>query len=330
MKDLVSIIVPVFNVSGYIEKCLESVAIQTFTGKMECILIDDCGGDDSILIAERFIHHYDGMIDFRIIHHETNRGLSAARNTGIEAANGNFITFLDSDDYISPLYIEKLYMAINQNDNFAISTCMIYKDVSANLQEFDKSWCFSKEEIIEGKDFTKNKMLLQSPFAAWGKLYRSSLFDKVRFRIGKINEDTLFMYDIGKIMKTKKYREIIIPDYLIFYRIRPNSICTSKNRFFSLDVIENYHQLYLESRHDDFALSFLLLKDYSNRLMPLVAKQILANREMTEKYYDITIPCIKDIPLVYFIILFISDPYFRFYLKIRLFPKKTKRDVWGD
>lgn len=103
----VSIIIPVYNVAPYIEKCLQSVANQTFLGGMECILVDDGSTDDSIRKAEAFITSYLGTnshnpISFRILRHEKNRTQAAARNTGIKVAVGKWIYFLDSDDMMHP------------------------------------------------------------------------------------------------------------------------------------------------------------------------------------------------------------------------------------
>jgi len=94
----VSIIIPLYNVKKYISDCLLSVARQTFRGKIECIIVDDCGTDNSVTLAEQFIAGYDGPIEFTMCHHNHNRGLSAARNTGIDVATGDYIYFLDSDD----------------------------------------------------------------------------------------------------------------------------------------------------------------------------------------------------------------------------------------
>jgi len=96
-----SIIIPVYNVAPYIEDCLRSVMRQTYQGTMECLIVDDCGTDDSIAIAERTIASYEGPIVFQILHHERNRGLSAARNTGTLAAKGDYLYYLDSDDVIT-------------------------------------------------------------------------------------------------------------------------------------------------------------------------------------------------------------------------------------
>ena len=105
----ISIIIPVYNVEQYIEECLLSVANQTMTEGIECIIVDDCGPDNSAAIAKRFVDSYQGDIRFTFIQRENNGGLSAARNTGIEAATGEYIYFLDSDDFIVPECIKTLY-----------------------------------------------------------------------------------------------------------------------------------------------------------------------------------------------------------------------------
>ena len=106
----VSIIIPVYNVSLYIERCIKSVMSQTYQD-IECILVNDATPDDSIAIAERLIADYNGTIQFRILNHEHNKGQSTARNTGIDASTGDYLYFLDSDDEITP-------------PQFPISTCI--------------------------------------------------------------------------------------------------------------------------------------------------------------------------------------------------------------
>ena len=114
MNTKVSIIIPVYNVELYILKCLESVAAQTMSEGVECILVDDCGKDNSVRIAEDFIRCYQGNIEFVLLHHEHNGGLSAARNTGVRAAKGEYVYFLDSDDEIMPNCMELLYSRVEK------------------------------------------------------------------------------------------------------------------------------------------------------------------------------------------------------------------------
>ena len=112
---VISIIIPVYNVAPYIERSLKSVMGQTYAGDMECLLVDDCGSDDSMAIAERVIGAYTGPIRFRILHHDHNRGLSAARNTGTDAATGDYVLYLDSDDELAEDCIEKLMRPVEED-----------------------------------------------------------------------------------------------------------------------------------------------------------------------------------------------------------------------
>ena len=98
----ISIIVPVYNVEQYIKECFGSISTQTYKGEMECIFVDDCGQDNSVTMLNNLIKDYQGLIKFRIIHHDHNKGLSGARNTGILHATGDYLYFIDSDDTITP------------------------------------------------------------------------------------------------------------------------------------------------------------------------------------------------------------------------------------
>ena len=101
----VSIIIPIYNVAKYVTACLNSVFNQTYKD-LEVILIDDCGQDNSMEIVHNFVESHPQPFPIRILYHKQNRGLSAARNTGISAAEGDFIYFLDSDDTIASNCIE--------------------------------------------------------------------------------------------------------------------------------------------------------------------------------------------------------------------------------
>lgn len=121
---LVSVIIPIYNVAPYIEEGLQSVMRQTFRD-IEVLLIDDCGTDQSMAIVRSMLGNAeDTIIDgirYRILHHEYNRGLSAARNTGINAAVGNWLYFLDSDDWIEPVCIEILVQAVMKEDDIEMA-----------------------------------------------------------------------------------------------------------------------------------------------------------------------------------------------------------------
>src|SRR5574344_647377 len=115
MKD-VSIIIPIYNVEKYVAKCINSVISQTYDhSKIECIIVNDCTPDCSMDIVNEIISRYNGDMTFIIHNHNHNQGLSAARNTGIDFATGQYIYFLDSDDYIYPNTIETLLSATENN-----------------------------------------------------------------------------------------------------------------------------------------------------------------------------------------------------------------------
>lgn len=112
----VSIIIPIYNAADCINDCLSSVSAQTYPC-IEAILVDDCGTDDSVDIAEHFVHNYNGRVDFKFVHHQHNQGVSAARNSGIKASSGKYLFFLDSDDKLSNDCIERLVISIKQDND---------------------------------------------------------------------------------------------------------------------------------------------------------------------------------------------------------------------
>lgn len=104
---MISIIVPIYNVKDYVKDCIDSIQNQTYKD-YEVILVDDCGRDDSVAIAENMLK--EGHVNYLILHHDHNRGLSAARNTGFAKAKGEYVLFVDSDDTLSLDCLENLYL----------------------------------------------------------------------------------------------------------------------------------------------------------------------------------------------------------------------------
>ena len=137
----VSIIIPVYNVSDYIERCIRSVMEQTYQ-IIECILVDDCSPDDSITKAESLIRQYGGSVEFVILRHDKNIGLSGARNTGINHSTGDYLYFLDSDDEITPICIESLMKVARENPTSDIvqgySSCPLVDAVFPNREKLAK------------------------------------------------------------------------------------------------------------------------------------------------------------------------------------------------
>lgn len=218
----ISIIIPIYNVEPYIGECLQSVVNQTMTNGVECILVDDCGSDNSVAIAESFVKSYEGNIKFSIIHHEKNSGLSAARNTGIKVAKGEYLYFLDSDDTIMPNCIETLNAIKNKYDTDLIQAA--YLDTYPSVPKMNTT-----EEYTKDKKLIKRTLLDydKNPVMAQNRLVRRSLIidNNLWFKDGIIHEDNHWTFFLAKHVKTMAFT----PEKLYFYRETPGSITNKKN-----------------------------------------------------------------------------------------------------
>jgi len=217
----VSIIIPVFNVEALIADCLKSVISQTYND-LECILVDDCGNDNSIDISERFISEYQGQIKFSIIRHRHNKGLSGARNTGLKAAKGEYIYFLDSDDKITPDCIERFVDVIQSKEfDLVVADYLVEggEDVFQHIKLQEGEY-IGKHAIAEAK-----KKHLWFPMA-WGKLYRREflLQNNLEFCEGVLHEDELFSVELA-CLANSMYCLPSVRTYI--YQVRPGSIMTA-------------------------------------------------------------------------------------------------------
>lgn len=218
---LISIIIPVYNVEPYIERCLLSVLNQSYSN-LEVILIDDCTPDNSISIAQEVISRYPDKENIHIIKHEKNGGLSAARNTGIKAATGDYLYFLDSDDEITPDAIQKLtYYAINNsNVDVIIGGVEVIGNYPAVKLPFADGSILSSNKDIQNS-FFKNEWYVM----AWNKLVkRSFVFDNsLLFYSGIYHEDLLWSFEVAQ----KAQSLIICTEKIYKYYIRSSSIAGS-------------------------------------------------------------------------------------------------------
>ena len=224
--DLVSVIVPVFNVEKYLKRCVESLIRQSYRN-IEILLIDDGSTDKSGVICDRFI-----KVDNRIkVFHKKNGGLSDARNYGIDQAKGNYLTFIDSDDYVDELYVEILLKEIlEKKADIAISN---YKHVFGdnqmteikkyNTKVFDKNTAF--EALFD------NHYKYQFTMST-GKLYKSFIFKELRFPVGRNYEDTATAH----LFINQSKNIVYIDRVQYFYFIRNDSI-TKKVNYFKDDMI---------------------------------------------------------------------------------------------
>lgn len=215
----VSIIVPVYNVEPYIEDCLRSVASQTYKGQLECIIIDDCTPDGSCDVIEKFIKEYIGNIQFKLLHHDKNRGLSAARNTGIDAATGEYIYFLDSDDEITPRCIELLTAPLKRRKyDFIIGD---YSVIGSNKDNYPPL-------LVKEKEMLKNYSIRESYLSykwyvmAVNKLCNTEFVrnEKLYFKEGIIHEDDLWSFQLACLAQTM----YVIRNQTYIYKVRRDSI----------------------------------------------------------------------------------------------------------
>lgn len=235
METLISVIVPVYNVDKYLKRCLDSIISQTYKN-LEIILVDDGSTDTSGEICDEYAK-LDGRI--KAIHKE-NGGLSSARNAGLDIMTGEYVTFVDSDDYVSNDYVNLMYSQIcKHNADIAVVSFKMFFDGDCECIYDDVPTITvynQKNAIRELLHIAKIKQ------SAWGKLYCSELYKTIRFPYGKLYEDLAVIYKI--MLKANKTVYIDAPLYQ--YYIRENSIMQSDfstKQYVEVEFIEESMQL---------------------------------------------------------------------------------------
>ena len=184
MQDLITLIVPIYMVETYLDRCITSLVTQTYKN-LEIILVDDGSKDNCPALCDEWAKKDERI---RVIHRE-NGGLSAARNSGIDAANGEYLAFVDSDDFVSEEFIETLYQACKQTGS-QIAQCR-YEYVDGDKMTKDKEEVTEPMEVYSGREMIKGMSWRDGAYnvVAWNKLYHKSVFEGVRYPEGRIHED---------------------------------------------------------------------------------------------------------------------------------------------
>lgn len=243
MDSLISIIVPVYNTENYLEKCLYSLVNQTYKN-IEIIIIDDGSPDNSMNIIQKFV-----LADNRVkVISQKNQGLSGARNTGMNNANGDYIMFIDSDDWIE---IDTCEKAINASEKY--NADVVFWSYIKEFSDLQKdNYLFDKTEIIWSEkninqlsrrmvglvgDELANPQSIDNLVTAWGKLYKKSVIGDVRFTDTKIigTEDALFNIEVFLGINSAVY----IPDLLYHYRKDNESSLTHNYKKISKSMERN-------------------------------------------------------------------------------------------
>jgi glycosyltransferase involved in cell wall biosynthesis len=231
MNTLVSIIIPIFNTSRYLDKCLKSIINQTFKN-LEIILINDGSTDDSLLICEKY-QKTDSRI---IILNKTNEGAASARNLGLDFASGEYIGFIDSDDFVHPKMYEKL-VDISKKYNTDIAFCNFHEG-NINQKKINQDY-----DIFEINKFDLlNDMYTSKATSAvvvWNKLFKKHLFNNIRYPKNHIIDDEAIIYKLIFFSSKVYYTS----EKLYYYTYNPSSI--TKTKYFNPKKI-----LFLESLHE--------------------------------------------------------------------------------
>jgi len=231
-----SIIIPIYGVEKYIGRCLDSIISQEREGvDLECIIINDCTPDNSMEVVADKLHNYHGGINFIVKHHDVNRGHCAARNTGLKYASGDYILFVDSDDFLAPKAVQCFYEELNKVNTKDVDVimgnafdCMDRR----NIMKFDNDTSFL---IDNTKEEALRRLLSRELFhTSWNKLIKRTMFNEhnLYFEEGIINEDLLWSYLIFLHAKNV----LIIPKVTYLYgKDNPNNITnTSEERIFQI------------------------------------------------------------------------------------------------
>lgn len=232
-EELISIIVQIYNVEKYLRICLDSIEHQTYSN-IEVLLINDGSPDSSGEICQEYVAR-----DSRFHYFEKeNGGLSDARNYGIERSNGKYLTFIDSDDWVEPTYIDDMYQAALKNDSEIVVSNYTQFDVKEN-HYLVHVWDDYYEETYERKELINRLPLLErrdySFVTSWGILFNRSLFSNIKFPKGKLTEDSRTNYKLF----AKSSRSTYINRSLYMYRIgREGSIINTVTEKLLIDKLE--------------------------------------------------------------------------------------------
>ena len=226
-SELISIIVPVYNVEKYLNRCVDSILAQTYDN-LEIILVDDGSLDESPSICDQY-----EKLDKRIkVIHKENGGLSSARNAGLDIATGRYIGFVDSDDYISPTIYETLYNRI-MGENTAIANCMYVRAFDSGEMQPSRV-PHSKDECITSISYLEELLLHLGDVSVCTKLFPNDVIGDNRFPIGKCNEDLIFMVQLLDRFQQIKF----VGQIGYYYFVREKSITSGYGKTF-IDMQEN-------------------------------------------------------------------------------------------
>ena len=305
MDSLISVIVPIYNVEKYLDRCVDSIINQTYKN-LEIILVDDGSPDNCPQMCDDYAKK-----DRRIkVVHKENGGLSDARNVGMKVATGEYVSFIDSDDYVSLDFYETLLETIVDNDSDIVECGVVKFYENEKFDKYNNDLKVTNYDTVDALD----GLISESPFKqhVWNKLYKSSVALDIPYAVGKLNEDEFWTYQI--FGKAKKVTRIYKTMY--YYFQRGSSIMGNGYNIKRLDALEGKmnRQAYIEKNFPTLAtkakvdlygscmfayqsvLKFMsgndkkkagkIIKDYKNRCK-LTDNEINSITDSSRKYYKL-------------------------------------------
>ena len=321
-EELITIVVPVYNVDKYVSKCIESLLHQTYSN-LEIIIVDDGSTDKSGEICDSY-----AKSDNRIkVIHQTNKGQSASRNKALSVANGNYIAFVDSDDYVSPLFIEKLYKRMSQ-DNSDISMCGYHavdeKGMVLDTKLLDNG-ILNKSQFIDIE--VKGQTMIC--VALWNKLFKREIWKGLKLKEGVFAEDSFVLNEY-----LQKINSISTVDQPLYnYVQRSNSLVHSYS-LKNLDTVDallkrlNYY-VSIGERHAAEVCLFRAatkLNEGYNKLdltkEPEYSRYCRLKKKFDYNYTKIFDPFRLSKEYFFCTLFFISERLFNFIINIKFWKKR--------
>lgn len=229
MEEKISVVIPIYNVEAYLAECLDSVTGQTYQN-LEILLVDDASPDGCGAVCERYAEN-DRRI--RVVHKEKNGGLAEARNTGMDAATGDYLFFVDSDDWLAADTLERLYEGLKEYQaDCCVGVCVTVLEKADGEREIQRSG--KRPERVETAQEAMEHVLLAGS-SSCNRLYKREMLEGLRFPGGRINEDEPFALQAYGRME----RIAFLDCETYFYRKRANSITTSAFSVKMADCVYN-------------------------------------------------------------------------------------------
>ena len=262
---LITVIIPVYNTQKFLKRCLDSVLNQTYKN-LEIILVNDGSSDKSAELCEKIAEN-DSRI---VLIHKENGGLSSARNAGLDSATGEYITFLDSDDWLALDIYERCVDVIKSMQCDIVDFKVIFTN---GTQVHELSSDISKPIVLKGKDILHDYLYRgqteKAPFSVCRKVYKRTLYDSIRFPVGKVNEDIATNFEV--LMGTEKLVHINNTGY--YYYQNDNSITNGSLKRQDFDLLEASEKLCkLAEQLDDPEISQLAQIKIARSYFSLLAK----------------------------------------------------------